>query len=78
VAELLYDHFADPWTDWAHDKRAKTRYQAHGSPGNLLDLYALADIPETEMFGPAALRWIGREPLGATSRKVAMQHEDLS
>src|SRR5690606_8378845 len=24
---------------------------AHGSPGNLLDLYALADIPETEIFG---------------------------
>ena len=23
---------------------------AHGSPANLLDLYALADIPETEMF----------------------------
>lgn len=25
--------------------------QAHGSPGNLIDLYALADIPETESFG---------------------------
>jgi hypothetical protein len=29
------------------------------------------------MFGPAALRWIGREPLGATSRTVTTQHEDL-
>ncbi len=28
-----------------------TRYQAHGSPGNLLDLYDEADIPETESFG---------------------------
>jgi hypothetical protein len=28
-----------------------TRDQAHGSPVNLLDLYALSDIPETEMFG---------------------------
>jgi hypothetical protein len=27
-----------------------TRNQAHGSPGNLLDIYALADIPETEIF----------------------------
>jgi len=27
-----------------------TRNQAHGSPGSLLDLYAQADIPETEMF----------------------------
>jgi hypothetical protein len=28
-----------------------TRNQAHGSPGNLLDLYGYADIPETESFG---------------------------
>jgi hypothetical protein len=27
------------------------REQAHGSPGNLLDLYAAADVPETETFG---------------------------
>ena len=39
-----------------------TRNQAHGSPGNLLDLYALADIPETEMFHP------DREPLVAEVR----------
>ena len=29
----------------------KTKYQAHGSPGNLIDLYASADIPECETFG---------------------------
>jgi hypothetical protein len=29
----------------------RTRNQAHGAPVNLLDFYALADIPETEMFG---------------------------
>ena len=28
----------------------QSRNQAHGSPGNLLDLYAMASIPETEMF----------------------------
>ncbi len=28
-----------------------TRLQAHGAAANLLDLYALADIAETEMFG---------------------------
>jgi len=27
------------------------RYQAHGSPANVLDLYAAADIPETEGYG---------------------------
>ncbi len=39
------------WSDWASGHKILTRYQAHGSPGNLLDLYALADIPETESFG---------------------------
>ncbi len=38
------------WIDWAHQKGMSTRYEAHGSPGNLLDLYGLAEIPETEMF----------------------------
>ncbi len=38
------------WTEWAHAHGCQTRYQAHGSPGNWLDLYAAADIPETEMF----------------------------
>ena len=28
-----------------------TRNEAHGAPSNWLDFYALADIPETEMFG---------------------------
>ena len=38
------------WVRWSHRHGFLTRNQAHGSPGNLLDLYALADIPETEMF----------------------------
>ena len=42
--------FAEPWTEWAHRQGAQSRYQAHGSPGNLIDLYAAADIPETETF----------------------------
>ena len=32
-------------------KKFKTKLQAHGSPGNLIDLYASADIPECETFG---------------------------
>jgi hypothetical protein len=38
------------WIQWAHDHGYLARYQAHGDPGNLLDLYAIADIPETEMI----------------------------
>lgn len=49
VDELLLESMRD-WTQWAHGHGFKTRYQAHGSPGNWLDLYASADIPETEVF----------------------------
>ncbi|MBX6381263.1 MAG: glycosyl hydrolase family 2 [Thermoflavifilum aggregans] len=51
LADLLLHDFAEPWTAWAHRMGRTTRYQAHGSPGNWIDLYASADIPETESFG---------------------------
>ena len=51
LAELLHDGFGRPWADWARGHGYRSRNQAHGSPGNLIDLYARADIPETESFG---------------------------
>lgn len=51
MAELLLDNFTKPWTEWAHQYHRVTKNQAHGSPGNLLDLYATVDIPECETFG---------------------------
>lgn len=51
VAKLVLNHFTRPWSAWAHRHGAKTRNQAHGSPGNLLDLYAAVDIPECESYG---------------------------
>jgi hypothetical protein len=39
------------WTEWCQAHGSISRNQAHGAPGNLLDLYAAADIPETEIFG---------------------------
>lgn len=41
------------WTDWCRANGYLTRNEAHGAPSNWLDFYALADIPETEMFGKA-------------------------
>jgi len=38
------------WADWCHANGYLIRNEAHGAPGNWLDLYALADMPETEMF----------------------------
>ncbi len=49
LGDLLLESMQD-WAQWAHGHGLKTRYQAHGSPGNWLDLYAAADIPETEVF----------------------------
>jgi hypothetical protein len=38
------------WHDWTKTQGGVTRNQAHGSPGNLLDHYAVSEIPETEIF----------------------------
>lgn len=51
LAELLQENFTRQWTDWAHKHGSLTRNQAHGSPGNLIDLYATVDVPECEGFG---------------------------
>ena len=50
VSEIMADASLPKWVKWSHDHGFLTRDQAHGSPGNWLDLYADADIPETEMF----------------------------
>ena len=51
IGNILKDNFTVPWTNWAHSHGVKTKNQAHGSPANLLDLYAAVDIPEGEIFG---------------------------
>ena len=45
LGELLLENFTTQWTDWAHRHGSITRNQAHGSPANLLDVYAAVDIP---------------------------------
>lgn len=51
MSELILHNFTENFTNWAHSKNSKNTNQAHGSPGNLLDLYAAVDIPESETFG---------------------------
>lgn len=51
INDLLITNFTKNWTNWAHNQSKLTKNQAHGSPGNLLDLYAAVDIPECETFG---------------------------
>lgn len=50
VSDIMVEDSLPQWVNWAHRRGFITRNEAHGSPGNLLDLYALADVPETEMF----------------------------
>lgn len=50
VSDVMVEDSLPQWVDWSHRRGFITRNEAHGSPGNLLDLYALADVPETEMF----------------------------
>ena len=51
LGEMLLTDFTGQWTSWAHSHGATTRNQAHGSPANIIDLYAAVDIPECEIFG---------------------------
>jgi hypothetical protein len=54
LAKLHLD-YVNRWVSWSHQQGSRARNQAHGAPGNLLDLYAAADIPETESFGMTRL-----------------------
>lgn len=51
ISDLLFENFTSLWTSWSDERGRLTRNQAHGSPGNILDLYGLSAIPETESFG---------------------------
>src|ERR1043165_814925 len=50
ISDIMAEETLPMWNKWAHERGFITRNEAHGSPGNWLDLYAAADIPETEMF----------------------------
>ncbi|HZL11988.1 MAG TPA: glycosyl hydrolase [Prolixibacteraceae bacterium] len=48
VSDLILENYTQRWHDWAANGGQIIRNQAHGAPANILDLYAAADIPETE------------------------------
>ncbi|MBQ6533973.1 MAG: hypothetical protein IJI37_02285, partial [Opitutales bacterium] len=61
LAELLFET-AGEYARAAKRMGRLSVYQAHGSPGNLIDLYALADIPETEAFGSSGFKFVRNDP----------------
>ncbi|HEV8513804.1 MAG TPA: glycosyl hydrolase, partial [Cyclobacteriaceae bacterium] len=56
ISELLLTNFTHEWKSWAHSKSKIVRNQAHGSPSNILDLYAEVDIPEIEGTEPLRIK----------------------
>lgn len=48
ISDLILEKYTQRWHDWAAQGGKIIRNQAHGAPANILDLYGVADIPETE------------------------------
>lgn len=48
---VLHQRYLGEWKRWSHERGFVVRNQSHGAPANLLDLYGLVDVPETEIFG---------------------------
>ena len=57
ISDLLLDTFTAEWRRWAVGQKRQVRNQAHGSPANILDLYAASDIPETEGAEIQRFKW---------------------
>jgi hypothetical protein len=48
LSELNLDHFFAPLVAWAEARGMKARIQAHGAPGDVMQAYGRAHIPEGE------------------------------
>ena len=70
IGDLLLEGFNKPWEDWARGKQAITRSQSHGSPGNILDLYAINEIPETEGTDLVSIK-LASSAANVTGKKLA-------
>jgi hypothetical protein len=73
LAQLHLDYLR-AWVKWSHDRGYLVRNQSHGAPGNLLDLYANADIAETEIFGSTPFPIPG---LRRDTADIANNNQDL-
>ncbi len=51
ISDLLYTEFTQKFVNFTHKYGKIARNESHGSPANILDLYALNDVPESEFFG---------------------------
>ena len=75
LSDLLLKNFTEQWVRWSHERGVKVRNQAHGSPANLIDIYAAVDIPEIEGFG---LSEFGIKGLRTDPGMTRKNYSDLS
>lgn len=54
LSDVLSKEVFPIWTQWCRERGIVVHNQAHGAPADLLAFYAIADTPETEMFGRGA------------------------
>ncbi|MCM1356020.1 MAG: hypothetical protein NC212_06415 [Staphylococcus sp.] len=66
LGRLLQENFTNVWSRRAHALGARIRNQSHGSPANIIDLYAAVDIPECESFGQTTFNIPGLNQDGPT------------
>lgn len=58
-ASMFVDGFVVPLRDWLHARGIELRLQAHGGWGDVLDAYALADVPEAEgLYGAGSFDFL--------------------
>jgi alpha-L-rhamnosidase len=64
ISDLLLTEFTNPYASFSKKHNKLSRNEAHGSPANILDLYAAVDIPESEFFGskPYAIPHYQQDP----------------
>jgi hypothetical protein len=67
----LHLTYIQRWTEWCHSHGSLSRDQAHGAPGNLVDIYAAADIPETEVFGSVEEKHIPMNKFSPSAAHIA-------
>lgn len=81
ISELLLENYTKTWSTWAKGKGKLIRNQAHGSPANILDLYAITDIPEIEgtellriKFASSAAHVMGKQLASSESATWDNEH----
>ena len=81
IEALILEKYTQTWHDWAVARGKGIRNQAHGSPANILDLYAVADVPEIEgrdlislKAAPSAAHIAGHQLISSESATWLNEH----